>query len=371
MDEIELTQRMVEMDSQSGKSNLELAGFLAEYLEENGFRAELSEHDISGVRKANLYCVKEAESPGIILSGHMDTMPITEGWKQNPFSGTIDNGKLYGLGAADMKGPIAAMITAAKDACSLERSVEIALTFDEETDFEGVKRLIGSGALQGEHVIVGEPTGLKAVRASKGFAGLTVELYGTAGHSSNPKSCISAIGASQAFLQYLKSYFERLETNENNCFDPPYTTFNIGKIQGGTVVNQVPDYCRIELEFRHLPGQSAGMIAGGIAKILDALNEMGTCRKYGFSVSQSVDGFELEACDNVLEKARQITGAEPGTVSYCTEASYYATAGKKCIIIGPGSIEQAHKTDEYIEITQLQRGREFYRELIEQCCRRE
>jgi len=368
MNEIELLRRMIGFNTESKESNIALSEFLTQELKKIGFRTEMTEYELEGVKKANVYGIKGPDNPGIVLSGHMDTVPATGGWTANPFSAETKAGRIYGLGAADMKGPIAAMITAAEQAGGLEKSVEIALTFNEETHFEGVKKILDSGVLKGDYVILGEPTQLQPVRASKGFASAVVELYGTAGHSSNPKSGISAIGASQVFMNYLEGLFNRIKCKENPDFQPPYATFNIGKIQSGTAVNLVPDYCKLEMEFRPLPGQPQDLITEGILKILDTLKDFKTCRDYKFEITDSAQGFELEADDKVLQKAIDITGKDASTVSYCTEASCYTPVGKKCIVLGPGSIEQAHKPDEYIEISQMQKGVEIYRRAIERLC---
>lgn len=246
----ELLARLVSFDTTSRNSNLQLIAFVRDYLDACGVPYRVSTG--AGGEKANIHAIiGPQEAGGLALSGHVDTVPVDgQAWSADPFTLRRDAGNLYARGACDMKGFVASFLAAVPDfqAKPLQRPVHLFITYDEETTFDGVERLIDDLQVSGRRpalCVVGEPSGMKPILAHKGRLSLNVYVRGRPGHSSEPSKGVNAIHAAGETIAWVAAEARRL-ANEGpfaEAFDPPYTTVQIGTVQGGSILNIIPEHC--------------------------------------------------------------------------------------------------------------------------------
>ncbi len=368
-----MLERLVGFDTVSAKSNLALVAFAAEYLESHGARVKLV-HDEART-KANLFATlgPANSAGGVALSGHTDVVPVAgQDWSTDPFALAERDARLYGRGAADMKGFIACALALAPDFASrpLRTPVHYALTYDEEVGCLGVRRMlgeIGRALPRPRLVLVGEPTGMRVVGAHKGIRVLTTTVTGREGHSSRPAAGVNAIAFAAEIVGFLGRLADALaaEAAPDDPFDPPGTTLNVGTIQGGTAVNIVARRCDIHWEFRPVPGADADGIVRRLAEFVatDILPRMRAVDPAASVVTRlEVASPPLaRVADSPAERlACRLAGVtESHTASFMCEAGLYTEAGMPAVVCGPGHIAQAHKPDEYVEIAQIERCSAF------------
>ena len=373
----ELLDRLVSFDTTSAKSNLELIGFVRDYLADFGIVSQIVPYQDGA--KANLFAtIGRNDGAGIILSGHTDVVPArADEWDSDPFSLTRRDTRLYGRGTADMKGFVAVVLAAVPAflAKSGSRPIHIALSCDEEVGCGGVKPMIRH--ITQNHplpvaVVVGEPTLMQVVNATKGVATYVTELTGQEAHSSDPRRGVNAIAFAGHALLELERLGERLKAkgDPTGCFDPPYATLNVGVITGGTVKNVVPRQCGITWEIRFPAGIDLAAPLAEMQKFGQALET----RMRQTSPDCHVSTRELRcvgalAPDNGSFAESLVLGALRGnrvvSASYATEAGLFQEAGMPTVICGPGSIEQAHKPNEFIEIAELEACGAFIQRLVD------
>jgi acetylornithine deacetylase len=377
-----LLERLVAFDTISAKSNLDLIDWVAGYLDGYGIESMLS-RNAEGT-KANLYAtIGPAERGGIILSGHTDVVPVAgQDWKSDPFrleTRPADHGsdRLYGRGTADMKGFIALCLAMVPQALAdpLEIPLHLALSYDEEVGCLGVPALIRGlpeGAARPRLAIIGEPTDMQVANAHKGIHFLRTRVTGHEAHSSTPERGVNAIAAAAEIIAEIGrlAIESRAAARPESRFDPPYTSFNIGSIAGGTAVNIIARDCTFEWEFRPIPGEDGAALQRRIEKFItadllprmharypDAAVETETMARVPPLVPDPTSAAEA--------LARQLTGANATTtIAFATEAGLFQAAGIPAIICGPGSIDVAHKPDEFITRDQLAAGEAFLDRLL-------
>ena len=323
-------------------------------------------------KRANLFATINAKKPNgktpIILSGHTDVVPVTKNWSTDPFKATIKDNKLYGRGSCDMKGFIACSLAYAPifSKTQLDRDIHFSFTFDEETACQGapilIKELIKRNIKNGI-CIVGEPTNMKIIDAHKGCYEYTTYFEGLAGHGSAPDKGVNAVEYATRFVNKLLELREtlKLRTPKNSIFEPPYTTLQIGGIAGGIARNVIADKCKVDWELRPVVKNDGDFVNSEIDKFIneELLPEM----KKTYSKSSikkevigEIIGFYREKKSNACELVSNITGDNSReVVSFGTEAGLFQEIGISTVVCGPGSIEQAHKVDEYIELDQLKK----------------
>ncbi|PXW55139.1 acetylornithine deacetylase [Chelatococcus asaccharovorans] len=310
--------------------------------------------------RANLFAtIGPAEVPGLILSGHMDVVPAGEPcWSSDPFVLRREGKRLRGRGASDMKGFLACALAAlpALAAKPLARPVHFAFSYDEEAGCQGVPHLIA--ALPGlcarpEGCIVGEPSGLVAVRGHKGKAAARIAVRGRAGHSSRPDLGLNAIHAASAVLAAAVQRAEALARGPfDTRFEPPYSSLQVGRIGGGEALNIIPESCVLEVEARAIAGVDPESLLLPLREAPAALVALGF--RTDWTPLSAYPALALSAEAPLACLMRELTGHEPvAAVSYGTEAGLYQAAGIDAIICGPGDIARAHKADEYIETDEL------------------
>jgi len=374
----DMLARLIAFDTTSAKSNLALIDFVRDYLAGHGIESRLVFDDQRS--KANLYASLGPGGPGgVVLSGHTDVVPVAgQPWSADPFTLRETGGKLYGRGTCDMKGFIALALALVPEmqAAGLKRPVHIALSYDEELGCLGAPRMIAdikANLPLPDVAIVGEPTMLKLGNRHKGCYGFDLTVTGRDGHSSATHRGVNAIAYAARAVAYLDDMAERFrrEGPFDPGFDPPYTTFNVGEIGGGTAVNIIARQCKVAWEFRPIPAVDPKTV---IAEVEQFLN-----RDLGPRLREKAPeaGIEMtEACvvpplvprpgSPAEALARRLTGANDTIgLAFGTEAGQFQEIGIDAIVCGPGSIEQAHQPDEFIELSQFAAGEAFLRRLID------
>ncbi|RXT46432.1 acetylornithine deacetylase [Bosea sp. Tri-44] len=349
MDTTEILRRLVAFDTTSRRSNLDLVHWAADYLDSAGARVRLTSN-ASG-EKANILATVGPDAPGgIILSGHTDVVPVDDqDWDSDPFSLISRDGRLHGRGAVDMKGFVAACLAAipAWLARDLRRPIYLALSYDEEVGCVGVPLLIADMLAHCPRpalAIIGEPTQMRIGLSHRGFYGYRSVFRGRAAHSSDPRLGASAIEPAAALVAALAAFGDERSGGGG-------TTVNIGRIEGGSAINIVPERCEIVWEFRPPDATAAEAVLAvveGLAAGLEA----------GVSVETvplaSVPPLNCNPDSPAVGVARQLGGLWPPiTMPFGTEAGFFQQAGIPALVCGPGSIAQAHQPNEWIAISEL------------------
>jgi acetylornithine deacetylase len=347
-------------------SNLDLIAYAQERLHEVGAVVTITRSPVE--EKANLFATIGPEvDGGVILSGHTDVVPADEeAWTGAPFLAMRREQRIYGRGAVDMKGFIACLLAMAPTfaAAPLLRPVHFALTFDEEVGCRGAPLLVAELLRTGPRpaaAIVGEPTEMRIIDAHKGCYEYTTRVVGLAGHGSAPDLGVNAVQIASRYVTRLLELGRALEERAPHAspYDPPHTTINVGTVSGGTARNVVAGECVIEWEMRPVTRADADFVFAGVrATERELESEMRSVHADAAIVTVTegtVDGLEVDRDSAAVALARQLLGDQPtSVVSFGTEAGIYQAAGIPTVVCGPGSIEMAHRPDEYIEISQLE-----------------
>ncbi|MGE0714049.1 MAG: acetylornithine deacetylase [Alphaproteobacteria bacterium] len=375
---LEMIRRLVGFDTTSRNSNLELIEWIRRYLTDHGIASELF-HDDDG-RKANLFAtIGPADRGGVMLSGHTDVVPIDgQEWSTDAFDVVERDGRLYGRGTTDMKSFVAVALAMVPRfvAARLATPVHLAFSYDEEVGCLGVRRMIEAVArrdIRPTACIVGEPTEMQVIVAHKGKLSIRCDVRGFECHSSICHTGVNAVEAAAEVVACLRRIGRRLRDDgpHDPAFDPPYTTVHTGTIAGGTALNIVPKDCAIEFEFRYLPGQDPRAL---LAEVQDhaervLLPEMRAVRPdTGFTWSEmsAFPGLGTPEDAPVVELVRGLSGANrTGKVAFGTEAGLFEAAGIPTVVCGPGSIDQAHKPNEFIALDQVAACEAFLGRLVD------
>ncbi len=353
------------------QGNLQVVEKLAEWLSQLGFRAEVL--PIPGLRnKANLIATLGQGPGGLVLAGHTDTVPYDDDrWRHNPLALTEQDHRYYGLGSSDMKGffPIAIRAAEAFIHESLKAPLIILATADEESSMSGAEALVAMGRPLARYAVIGEPTGLRPVRQHKSIMMESIKIVGQAGHSSNPALGNSALEAMQAVMNRLISYRQQLQKqHQNPGFSVHVPTLNLGCIHGGDNPNRICSHCELHFDARLLPGMSNDSVRQDIRLLLA---EIAQERNIDIQLHSLIDGVAafMEREDSALVKtAEQLTGHRAEAVAFATEAPYLQQLGLETLILGPGSIDQAHQPDEFLELATIDPCVEILQGLIKRFC---
>ena len=374
----DLLERLVSFDTTSRNSNLALIGFIRDYFDRLGVPYRVST-DAAG-QKANLHAMIGPHQPGgLALSGHVDTVPVDgQAWTGDPFALRRRDGKLYARGSCDMKGFVASCLAAIPDfqALNLVRPLHLFISYDEEVGCAGVKRLIqdlGESGLRPDLCVVGEPSGMKPILAHKGKFNVNVAVRGRPGHSSEPSKGVNAVYAAAEAIAWVAREARRLaaEGPFEEGFDPPHTTIHVGTMQGGSILNIIPEHASFTMEWRFIPGDSPhrhlDRMRGWIAETIEpAMKRIDPACGFSYDVTLEMPGMALPADHALSTVVKQVVGSNStGKVSYGTEGGFYETAGIPTIICGPGHIDQAHQPDEWIAESELAACDRFVRQLAD------
>lgn len=352
-------------------SNLPVIELLAGWLEDLGFAVEVPAVP-NEPGKANLIARIGAGTGGLVLAGHTDTVPCDEHlWSHDPFQLTETDGRLYGLGTADMKAFLALALEAARheNAKTLTAPLTILATADEESSMTGAKALVAQGKSLGQHAIIGEPTGLKPVRMHKGIMMDAIAIHGRSGHSSDPSLGANAMEAAHAVIGDLMKWRGEIRARESNAaFAVPYATLNLGHIHGGDNPNRICGDCEIHIDLRPLPGMDTEELREELrARVRRVLEN--TPFELEFRVLfDGIPALETAADAAIVSAAETLTGQDSSAVAFGTEGPYFKKLGTDTIILGPGDIEQAHQPDEYLALDTIQPTLQILEGMIHRFC---
>ena len=366
---------LVGMDSRSSHSNREVVSYLAARAESLGMAVRFFPYtDERGTEKVNMLAVSSSGASEnvefeLALVGHTDTVPFDPTWVEATTL-TERDGKLYGRGACDTKGFIAAALTAAAeiDLARLRRPLALVFTADEEIGCLGAKRLADARALSARYSIVGEPTALQPMRAGKGYCLAEVTVRGLEAHSAYPALGASAIFRAARLIERIERVAERLKENRHAAFDPPHTTLNVGLIEGGTAKNIIAGECRFTLEWRPVPGQRAAHAVDLIKSEVERLRAEEPDFDCRIEVIRLDESIETPADSAIVRAMEEATGRSAGTVAFGTEAPQMAELGAQPVVFGPGDIRVAHRTGEFVPVEDLRRCVSVLKQMIERFC---
>jgi len=367
---VKILTDLISFKTISGEDNNSLIDYCDDILKKIGASSFRTFDDDK--KRVNLFATikakKSSNKKPIIFSGHTDVVPVSKGWSTDPFIATIKNNKLYGRGSCDMKGFIACTLAFAPiySETNLDRDIHFSFTFDEETACQGAPILIEE--LKKRNItdgicIIGEPTNMKIIDAHKGCYEYTTYFEGLAGHSSAPNKGVSAVEYASRYVNKLIELRERLveRAPKDSIFDPPHSTLSIGGIFGGIAHNVIADKCHVNWETRPVVKEDAIFLNKELDKYANEILLPEMIKVYPNSsikkkIIGEIVGFDREAKSDACELISSLTGDNSRqVVSFGTEAGLFQELGISTVVCGPGSIEQAHKIDEYIVLDELKK----------------
>lgn len=350
-------------------SNRPVIDLVAEWAEGLGFDIELQAVD---ERKTNLIARAGSGSDGLVLSGHSDTVPCDPAlWSSDPFTACERDDRIYGLGSCDMKSFIALALRASSQVNfgKLKHPLTLVATADEESTMSGAKLIADNGKKLGRFCIIGEPTGLSPIRQHKGNLTMSVEFLGRSGHASDPGLGNNALEGMHQFITALLAYREKIEHQHNDpAFTIPTPTMNLAHIHGGDNSNRICGTCSMLIDIRFLPAMSYETLKSDLEELAA---EVAESRGLGVTTQTFGDGMpamDTDAASEIAQYLTQLTGKKTGSVAFGTEAPYFNAMHTETIVIGPGSINQAHQPDEFLPLAQIDPTIKMLENLIERFC---
>ncbi|MGK4329745.1 acetylornithine deacetylase [Lonsdalea quercina] len=357
-------------DSDLDQSNESLINLLAGWFTDLGFHVEVQ--PVPGTRhKFNMLARRGEGSGGLLLAGHTDTVPFDDGrWTRDPFTLTEHDNRLYGLGTADMKGFFAFILDTLRDIdpATLSKPLYILATADEETTMAGAKYFSESTRIRPDCAIIGEPTSLQPVRAHKGHMSKAIRIQGQSGHSSDPARGVNAIELMHESITHLMTLRNTLQERYHNpAFHIPYPTMNFGHIHGGDAANRICGCCELHMDIRPLPGMALNDINGLVTEALEPVSSRWPGRLTINELHPPIPGYECQADSPLAQVVEKLLGQPTEVVNYCTEAPFIQQLCPT-LVLGPGSINQAHQPDEYIDTSFIKPTRTLIAQLIHRFC---
>jgi acetylornithine deacetylase len=368
---VKILTDLIAFKTVSGEDNTSLINYCDKILKNLG-ATSFKTFDKENSKQQNLFAtIKAKKSNGkkpIILSGHTDVVPVSKGWNTDPFIATVKGNKLFGRGACDMKGFIACTLAFAPiyAKTNLDRDIHFSFTFDEETACIGAPILIDE--LKKRNIkdgicIIGEPTNMKIIDAHKGCYEYTTYFEGLAGHSSAPHKGVSAVEYASRYVTRLIELREELKKRspKDSIFDPPHSTLSIGGIFGGIAHNVIADKCHVNWETRPVIKEDGEFLNLELDKyaneiLLPEMKKIFPKASIKKRIIGEVTGFDRDEKSDACELVSSLTGDNSReVVSFGTEAGLFQEIGISTVVCGPGSIQQAHKIDEYIILDELKK----------------
>jgi acetylornithine deacetylase len=373
----EILAKLVSFDTTSNKPNRACIDYVRAFLSGYGVPSEILADDSGD--KANLFAtVGSSGTSGIVLAGHTDVVPVDDQkWTSSPFVLAERNGKIYGRGTTDMKGFLACALSMVPEflAAKTATSFHLALTSDEETDMAGAARLSSALRQRGfkpAWVWLGEPTGLNVIDRHKGASSFVTTFTGVPGHSSLPQNGLNAIELAAQWIDILMDIQQKKKANpfSPSVFDPPYTTVNLGSIRGGTAENIIAETCELVWELRIHPGDDGEALRAEVERLASsqmasrftALASKARMETRLLSHTPSFQGTEGNAGVKALQFVKK--DLRISAAGFATEAGFFQKLGADVVICGPGSVEQAHQPDEFIDKSQLSSCVDLMRQVL-------
>ncbi|MCH9675860.1 MAG: acetylornithine deacetylase [Gammaproteobacteria bacterium] len=371
----DLIEKLVGFPTVSRDSNLELIHFVQQYLDDYGVESRLVHN--ADKTKANLYAtVGPQEAGGVVLSGHTDVVPVDgQPWDTDPFTVVERDGRLYGRGTSDMKSFSAVGLALVPEMlkAKIKRPIHFALSYDEEIGCVGAPDMIEKMSAELppiQAVIVGEPTSMDVVNAHKGNAVLETIVTGHEAHSSQTHRGVSAVMTAARLITFIDDMAREAAAAQNSPgFEPPHTTLHVGVVNGGTATNIISRQCQFRWDIRMIPEDKAEpyieRFNAFAAELLPAMQAIAPEANIESHVHHAIPGLRPEQAGAAEALVRALSGQNStGVVSYCTEGGQFQDAGMSTVICGPGSIDQAHQPNEFIERSQVDECVAFMHRLI-------
>lgn len=334
MNSKEILKKLISYNTINDKDNEKIIDFIEQYLKKIGFRTEY---------KSKCLVMSNREKCDIGFLGHTDTVSYLNDWSYNPLELNEIDGKLYGLGTCDMKGAIATILSTVSKVDFNEKGIRLFFTYDEEISFSGINELVNNKIRFPKYMIIGEPTNNEIINASKGLLEFKIVFKGVPSHSSKPEEGVNAIDNCIDFINKLKVFYEVLR---KDAVDSKRVTMNVGLINGGRSINIVADRCEVYIDFRTITKEQNERV---IEKVKELLNGVEST----IEIINNIRPF----CNND-EKVNMS--------DFITEASFIESDNKYILGVGPVN---AHKRDEFITISSLNKLEEQYIEIINERCK--
>ena len=382
---LDLIRTLVAFDTTSRESNLALIHWVRDYLAREGIESRLTFDDDR--RKANLFATLPAQdgnvvTGGVVLSGHTDVVPVDgQPWDSPPFEATVVGDRIYGRGVTDMKSFSAIALAFVPEWLrrGLKRPLHLALSYDEEVGCIGVRRLLADVVARGVRpggCIVGEPSGMRVVVAHKGKRGYRCRVRGHEAHSALAPLGVNAIQVASELVSFLAQMARRFQERGgfDASYDVPHTTVHAGVIRGGTALNIVPRDCNFHFEFRYIPGDDPFALLDQVkhyvkTEIEPEMHAVTADTGFKWEARGGFNGLDIDDDAEITTLVKSVSGANTtGKVSFGTEAGLFQNSGIPTVICGPGSIEQAHKPNEFVTLEQIAMCEQFMRRLMDRVC---
>ena len=351
--------------------NKRVIDFLAESFESLGFSCEIITSD-ANINKCNLIATLGSGPGGLVLAGHTDTVPFDEElWSFDPLRLVESEGKMYGLGITDMKGFFPIIMDSIKPFIdhSFKEPLIVLATADEETSMQGARTIAELGRPKARAAVIGEPTGLKPVKAHKGMMMDCIRLLGKSGHSSDPSLGNNALDAMHRVIEELVCFRNELkEKYTSELFSIPHPTLNLGSIHGGDNPNRICGQCELKFDIRLTPGMNIATVRAEIQERVERVTAPLGIEYKMEKIFEGIPAFFAEENSALLKTAEKLTGHTGISVAFGTEGPFLRDLGMDTIILGPGNIDQAHQPDEYMSMDMINPSIEIIRKLISQYC---
>lgn len=358
-------------DPKWDQSNQKVIHLLAEWLELLGFDCEINELN-SQQGKYNLLARRGTGSGGLLLSGHTDTVPYDASrWNFDPFKLTEQDNRWYGLGSIDMKGFFAFIMQALSelDSSQQNKPIMVLATADEETTMNGAREVSRFANLKPDYCVIGEPTDMRPVYAHKGHMSEVIRITGRSGHSSDPALGINAIELMHEVISALLKLKEEFKHKYSDLsFTVPQPTMNFGHIHGGDNANRICGCCELHLDIRPLPGLSVDELYAHLHKATESVQARYPGCVELISLHHPVPAFRQTTDSALVQLAEKISQSKAQAVNYCTEAPFLQELGCETLVLGPGSIKQAHQPDEYLSVDSIKPTQEKLKSLLKAFC---
>ncbi|WP_372770443.1 acetylornithine deacetylase [Pseudoalteromonas sp.] len=356
-------------------SNRKVINLLAAWCESLGFTIEITELE-ANPGKYNLAAKLGHGDGGLMLAGHTDTVPFDDSrWQFDPFKLSEQDNKLFGLGSIDMKGFFAFVINALQEIDTevgiknIKQPITILATADEETTMAGAIEIAKQNTLRPSRCIIGEPTDMVPVYTHKGHMSTAIRITGKAGHSSDPDAGLNAIEVMHLVITQLLKLKEDIKNKYSlSDFKIPYPTLNLGHIHGGDNANRICGCCELHIDMRPIPGISIAELQAMLLQAVAPINNKYPNAVAVIDLHDPIPAFSGSTDSSLVKLAEKLSGEKAQAVNYCTEAPFLQQLGCETIVMGPGSIQQAHQPDEFLSMEKIKPSQEIIKQLIFQSC---
>ncbi|MDA4113141.1 MAG: M20 family metallopeptidase [Thaumarchaeota archaeon] len=374
MELLELASSLISFNTVTPPGNEEpCARFIKDYLDDLHIQgAEVDLHNFAKDR-SNVVATFGGSSAGLLLAGHMDVVPVNDegAWTSPPFQAKVREARLYGRGSADMKSGLAAMLAAISSAKGrrLKRTLSLVATAGEEVGYDGLIALVddkGMKRVKARYGVVGEPTEMKVVRAHRGGISVRITFEGRSAHAGDPSLGINSIENCTLFMKHLDVLRKRLAKTKDP--DLGHTIVTPTMINGGSKSNVIPGSCELTLDSRVIPEIGSKTVIDGLNSAIADLSSRDERFKARLEVLYQASALSVPREAEVVKITESLTGSRSAAAPYCTEAPIYSEQGTPTVVLGPGSVKQAHIVDEYAPVEQIERAEAVYRQMIEKLC---